>query len=174
MKSQLSYIIQLRNSLKPELRHMPLFQNGSAIIVENKERESLLEEKVDRNLWCLPGGLQELGETFEEVAIRELQEETGLIARKEDLNLIGIVSGKSRKNAYPNGDQVYNNTVLYSISNYTGELSCEYEELIDQNNQKFLLQRESKNLKFFSIKNLPSNLMDKDLIAKYIEYRNVK
>lgn len=65
-----SYIIKLRNSLKPELRHMTLFQNGSAIIVENKYKEILLEERVDRDIWCLPGGLQELGETFEEVAIR--------------------------------------------------------------------------------------------------------
>ena len=62
---ELSYILKLRNALKPELRHMPLFQNGSAIIVENKEKEILLEEKVDREIWCLPGGLQELGETFE-------------------------------------------------------------------------------------------------------------
>jgi len=29
---ELSYILKLRNALKPELRHMPLFQNGSAII----------------------------------------------------------------------------------------------------------------------------------------------
>lgn len=174
MENRLSYIIQLRNSLKTELRHMPLFQNGSAIIVENKEKEILLEEKVDRNLWCLPGGLQELGETFEEVAIRELEEETGLIARKEDLNLIGVISGESRKNTYPNGDQVYNNTVLYCISNYIGKLNCDYEELTDLNNNEFLLQKESKNLKFFSITDLPTNLMDKDLISKYIEYRNAK
>ena len=37
---ELSYILKLRNALKPELRHMPLFQNGSAIIVENKEKEA--------------------------------------------------------------------------------------------------------------------------------------
>lgn len=35
----LSYIIKLRNSLKDEFRHMPLFQNGSAIIVENEKDE---------------------------------------------------------------------------------------------------------------------------------------
>ena len=41
---ELSYILKLRNALKPELRHMPLFQNGSAIIVENKEKEIPLNE----------------------------------------------------------------------------------------------------------------------------------
>lgn len=94
---QLSYIIKLRNSLKEELRHMPLFQNSSAIIVVNEEKQILLEERVDRNMWCLPGGLQELGETFEEVALRELKEETGLVGKGEDLVLIKAVSGKSRK-----------------------------------------------------------------------------
>lgn len=70
MEKSLSYILRLRNSLKEELRNMPLFQNGSAIIVVNENDEVLLQHRTDRDLWCIPGGLQELGETFEEVAIR--------------------------------------------------------------------------------------------------------
>lgn len=170
----LSYIINLRNSLKDELRHMPLFQNGSAIIVENEKKEILLEERVDRNLWCLPGGLQELGETFEEVAVRELKEETGLDTKIEDLILINVISGETRKNSYPNGDIVYNNTVLFLVNKYTGDLSTDYEELTDNNNQNFSMQKESKELKFFNIENLPENLMDKDLIVEYIKYKEKK
>lgn len=82
---------------------MPLFQNGSAIIVVNEKRQILLEERVDRNMWYLPGGLQELGETFEEVALRALKEETGLIGKEENLILIQAVFGESRKSSYPNG-----------------------------------------------------------------------
>lgn len=37
MKGELSYILKLRNSLKEEYRHMPIFQNGSAIIVVNEK-----------------------------------------------------------------------------------------------------------------------------------------
>lgn len=166
---ELSYIIKLRNSLKGELRHMPLFQNGSAIIVVNEEGHILLEERVDRNMWCLPGGLQELGETFEEVALRELKEETGLVGKEEDLILIKAVSGKKRKNSYPNGDQVYNNTILYAIKKYSGALNCDYEEITD-NNVEFLLQKESKQLKFFHLNELPENLMDGDLIECYKQY----
>ena len=163
----LSYILELRNSLKPEFRNMPLFQNGSAIIVENDNGEILLQERTDRDSWCLPGGLQELGETFEDVALRELQEETGLVADAKFLSLVCIVSGESRKNSYPNGDQVYNNTVLYSVKQYTGALSCDYAELVD-NGGSFEKKHEFKQLKFFNTNNLPENLMDKDLINKYI------
>lgn len=169
MKNDLSYILKLRNSLKDELRHMPLFQNGSAIIVVNGKGQILLEERVDRNLQCIPGGLQELGETFEDVAIRELKEETGLTTTKENLILIDVVSGESRKNSYPNGDQVYNNTVLYAVKDYIGELNCDYEEITD-NNHDFIVQRESKQLRFFDIDSLPDNIMDKDLIDCYQAY----
>lgn len=47
---ELSYIIKLRNSLKEEFRHMPLFQNGSAIIVVNEKNQILLEERADREM----------------------------------------------------------------------------------------------------------------------------
>ncbi|HOO67947.1 MAG TPA: NUDIX domain-containing protein [Bacilli bacterium] len=167
----LSYILRLRNSLKDEYRNMPLFQNGSALIVLNDKNEMLLVERTDRDLWCLPGSLQELGETFEEVAIRELKEETGLMVAKNNLILIDVISGESRKNIYPNGDQVYNNTVLYLIKKYEGELNCNYSEIVDTGTN-FVNKKESKKLKFFDINNLPTNLMDIDLINRYKDYIN--
>ena len=170
----LSYILKLRNSLIPEFRHMPLFQNGSAIIVVNENGEILLQERGDRNLWGLPGGLQELGETFEQVALRELQEETGLVAFADDLELVKVVSGESRKNSYPNGDQVYNNTVLFCVKKYHGDLNGEYAELVDNNDGNFILQKETKTVKFFGLDNLPENLMDIDLIESYRNYATSK
>ncbi len=170
MNENLSYILKLRNSLKGEYRNMPLFQNGSAIIIENDNREILLLHRTDRDSWCVPGGLQELGETFEEVAVRELEEETGLITKEESLRLIKIVSGETRKNSYPNGDIVYNNTVLFLVKDYTGKLGSNYEEIVDMGNGYFVSKEEARGLKFFQINNLPTNLMDKDLIEAYIEY----
>jgi 8-oxo-dGTP pyrophosphatase MutT (NUDIX family) len=167
MEKKLSYILRLRNALKEELRNMPLFQNGSAIIVVNCNGEILLQHRTDRDLWCVPGGLQELGETFEEVAVRELNEETGLTSSIKNLILIKAVSGESRKNSYPNGDVVYNNTMLYVVDNYSGALGSNYEEIIDKGNGYFESVKESRGLKFFSLKNLPENLMDKDLIEAY-------
>lgn len=167
MEQNLSYILRLRNSLKDESKNMPLFQNGSATIVVNEKDEILLQHRTDRDLWGLPGGLQELGETFEEVAVRELNEETGLIAKTEDLILIKAVSGESRKNSYPNGDVVYNNTILYVVKKYSGVLGNNYEEIIDKGNGDFESAKETRNLKFFSLSNLPNNLMDQDLIEAY-------
>jgi 8-oxo-dGTP pyrophosphatase MutT (NUDIX family) len=165
--NKLSYILQLRNALQAEKRNMPLFQNGSAIIVVNQSGDILLQHRTDRDLWCVPGGLQELGETFEEVALRELEEETGLCAKLEDLNLIKAVSGETRKNSYPNGDIVYNNTVLFSVNNYFGNIGSNYEEVVDRGNGYFESMSESRALKFFSLDNLPDNIMDKDLIEIY-------
>lgn len=168
--SKISYILNLRNCLQPQFRHMPLLQDGSAIIVVNDQGKILLEERTDRDYWCVPGGVQELGETFEEVALRELYEETGLTAEVNDLILIDVISGESRKNSYPNGDQVYNNTALFITNKYVGNLNCDYEELVD-NVGTFEIKRESNKLEFFSLDELPSNLMDKDLIKSYRNYK---
>ncbi len=167
MEKILSYILKLRNALKNEFRNMPLFQNGSAIIVVNESGEILLQHRTDRDLWCIPGGLQELGETFEEVATRELAEETGLTAEAENLVLVKAVSGETRKNSYPNGDIVYNNTMLYITKKYFGTLGSNYQEIIDKGNGYFQSMKESRGLKFFSLETLPENMMDKDLIEVY-------
>ena len=106
----------------------------------------------------LPGGCQELGETFEETIIREIKEETNLDVNINDLNLINIISGKSRKHTYPNGDIVFNNTVLYEIKDYTGALKA---------------TDESKDIKFFNLDEIPENLLDMDLIEIYKKYKNV-
>ena len=72
-----------------------------------------MQERTDRNKWGLPGGCQDLGENLKDTAIREAYEETGLRLDSNSLILIDTLSGSLRKNSYPNGDIVYNNTSLY-------------------------------------------------------------
>ncbi len=98
------------------------------------------------------GWLQELGESFKDTIIREVKEETSVL--ESDLELIDIVSGAIRRNDYPNGDVVINNTALYCIKNYTGELKWD---------------KESKDMNFFDLDNLPKNQNDPDLIDIHIE-----
>ena len=141
-----------------ELRHrFVLLQDGAAAIIVNDKGEILLQSRADRDEWGLPGGCQELGETFEEAVIREVKEETNLDVLEEDLKLIKVVSGMSRMSSYPNGDVVINNTVLYLIDKYSGELKWDSE---------------SKEMKFFDLDNLPENQHDPDLIKVYRKYIN--
>lgn len=139
-----------------ELNHkFLLIQDGASAIIVNNKNQILLQKRVDNDKWGLPGGCQEIGERFEETVIREVKEETNLDVKEEDLKLITIVSGNSRKRQYPNGDIVYNNSVLFVIDTYTGELKCDAE---------------SKVLKFFDIDDLPLNQHDEDLIDAYKKY----
>lgn len=134
-----------------------LLQDGAAAIIVNDKGQILLQSRADRDKWGLPGGCQELGERFQDTIIREIKEETNLDVKEIDLELIDIVSGKSRRNDYPNGDVVINNTVLYYIRNYSGELKWD---------------KESKTMKFFDLDNLPENQNDPDLIDLYIQKVN--
>lgn len=129
-----------------------LLQDGAAAIIVNDQEQILLQKRADRDKWGLPGGCQELGERFQDTIIREIKEETNLTVKEEDLELIDIVSGPSRRNDYPNGDVVINNTVLYCVRKYSGELKWDSE---------------SKDMKFFGLDNLPENQHDPDLIKIY-------
>ena len=132
-----------------------LLQDGAAAIIVNEKGEILLQSRADRDSWGLPGGCQELGESFKETVIREIKEETNLDVEEKDLILVDVVSGKTRRNSYPNGDVVINNTALFCIKNYSGELKWD---------------EESKEMKFFNLDNLPEKQNDPDLIEIYKEY----
>ena len=143
-----------------ELKHrFVLLQDGAAAVIVNNQGQILLQSRADRDKWGLPGGCQELGERFQDTIIREIKEETNLDVKEEDLELVDIVSGESRRNDYPNGDVVINNTVLYCIKKYSGELKWD---------------NESKNMKFFDIDKLPENQNDPDLIQIYLKRRKNK
>lgn len=129
-----------------------LLQDGAAAIIVNENGQILLQSRADRDKWGLPGGCQELGERFQDTIIREVKEETNLDVNEEDLELLDIVSGATRRNDYPNGDVVINNTALYCIKKYSGELKWDTE---------------SKEMKFFDLDNLPQNQNDPDLIEIY-------
>ena len=90
-----------------------LLQDGAAAIIVNDKGQILLQSRADNDRWGLPGGCQELGERFEDTVIREVKEQTNIDVSEENLELIAIVSGNSRRNEYPNGDVVINNTALY-------------------------------------------------------------
>lgn len=154
------YPVLFRMALDDRINHIPFIQTGAAIIIRNEKGQILLQERTDRNKWGLPGGCQDLGEDLRLTAIREAFEETGIKLNPENLILIDTLSGESRKNSYPNGDIVYNNTSLYLTD----------VNLEDASSLKG--DSETKKLKFFYPEDVPNNLMDGDLIASYMSYLN--
>ena len=156
------YPVLFRMALDDRISHIPFIQTGAAIIIRNEEGKILLQERTDRNKWGLPGGCQDLGEDLRNTAVREAYEETGIKLDPKEIVLIDTLSGEKRKNSYPNGDIVYNNTSLYLADVF----------MSDTNNLKG--DTETKRLKFFAINEVPDNLMDSDLIDAYQQYLNKK
>jgi len=70
-----------------------------------------VEPKI--GFWCLPGGFMELNETPEQAALRELEEETGLVGKIEVL--LGL---------YATPSALYHTILMlgYLIKSYTGTL----------------------------------------------------
>jgi ADP-ribose pyrophosphatase YjhB (NUDIX family) len=55
----------------------------SVVVIEDGKILLVKHRKGNRQYWVLPGGRLEYGETFVDCAVRELQEETGLIIEAE-------------------------------------------------------------------------------------------
>ena len=64
------------------------------------------------------------------------------------MNLFGVYSGKDQFFQYPNGDQIYDVCVVYSTSDFHGEMLAEYGEVLE--------------LRFFALDELPGDLTPLD------------
>ena len=155
ISNKVGYPVFTRKCMGKLQHKFVLLQDGAAAIIVNEQGQILMQSRADRDMWGLPGGCQELGETMEETVVREVKEETNLDVREEDLTTIGVISGPTRRSEYPNGDVVINNTVLFLIDKYQGEV-------------KF--NQESKDMKFFDLDNIPENQHDPDLVEAYKKY----
>ncbi|WP_379133667.1 GNAT family N-acetyltransferase [Paenibacillus sp. sgz500958] len=134
----MGYIMNLRRQVGTQ----PLIMAGACVIVRDNLGRILLQHRVDNGCWGLPGGALEPGESMEDVARRELLEETGLLAG--ELRLLNVFSGESLYYRYPNGDEVYNVVSAYICDSYSGSLKAEESEV--------------KDLRFFAIPDIPREL----------------
>lgn len=130
LSSIIGYPVFLRICLMPKIRHkFPLLQDGSTLILLDTDDNILVQQRMDNGKYGFSGGCQELGEELTDVAIRECYEEAGLLLNKDKITDICEVSGLSRRNIYPNGDVVVNNTALHigCTIDCTGSLQKDYE-----------------------------------------------
>lgn len=106
---------------------------GTLII---KDGKILLQRRSDNGKWGVVGGLLEMGETYEEAAVREAYEETGLKVRLDEF--IGIFYHPDM--VWPGGDQAFVIGAYYKASILGGELTVDEESL---------------ELKYFDLDELP-------------------
>jgi 8-oxo-dGTP pyrophosphatase MutT (NUDIX family) len=85
---------------------------ASNLLVINDDGSILLQRRRDTGQWALPGGAQEIGESAGQCAIRECQEETGIVA--EITGFLGVYSNPAHIVAYTDGEirQQYENAYL--------------------------------------------------------------
>ena len=144
--------------LRQYVGHNPILTAGCGLLVFNENQEVLMELRTDYQSWGFPGGAMELGESFEETAKRELEEETGLII--DEMKLLEVMSGKDTYREYPNGDKLYDITAIFEVRRYHGKLK--------------IRDLECKKLRWFSLKEISENLSPMtekywDKIQKYYQ-----
>lgn len=142
--------------LRQYVGHKPIILPGAVVIMINEKNEVLLQKRHDGN-WGLPGGLMDLGESFEEVAKREVFEETGLTVG--NLKLLNVYSGQEYYLKVPNGDELYSATAVYFTKDVRGTMRVDYTE--------------SEKMEYFSVNQLPERLNEKEyqFISDYLKYK---
>jgi ADP-ribose pyrophosphatase YjhB (NUDIX family) len=117
----MDYILELRKFIG----HRPILMVGAATLVLDERGRLLLMKRSDSGCWGPPGGAVEPGEVVETAARREVREETGLDILEMDL--FGVFSGPELYYQYPNGDEVYNVTIVYLARRWRGTVGIDDE-----------------------------------------------
>ncbi|MFD1676856.1 NUDIX hydrolase [Alicyclobacillus fodiniaquatilis] len=136
------YVMELRKQIGTR----PIINACAGAILVNGQGEILLQQRTDNGCWAVPGGAMELGESFEETARREVFEETGFIVGK--LDFLCLNSGRHTFHRYPNGDEVYLACVIFTSTDFSGEIKFQKDETAD--------------LQWFHPNNLPANINQND------------
>lgn len=131
-------------NLRKLVGHQPLILVGAVtVLIDDAGRILLQQRKYPQNSWGIPGGLMELGESTEDVARRELFEETNLVVG--ELHLINVYSGPEQFIIAENGDEFYAVTIAYHSTDFNGQIKVDQSESID--------------FKFFYPDELPSGIV---------------
>ncbi|RTE07168.1 NUDIX hydrolase [Paenibacillus whitsoniae] len=127
--------------LRAYVGHQPLILPGAVAIIVNREGDILLQKR-NQTTWGLPGGLMELGESFEDTVRREVLEETGLTLGM--LTMLNVYSGADYHIKMANGDEFYAVTAVYITEEFSGELQVD--------------EIETHGLEFFALGDMPDTV----------------
>lgn len=91
----------------------------------NKAGEVLLIHKTDNDLWALPGGGVDVGESVADAAVRETKEETGFDV--EVTGLVGLYTNPTHVMAYDDGEVRQQFSICFTARIVGGELRTSSE-----------------------------------------------
>ncbi|MET9382803.1 NUDIX domain-containing protein [Streptomyces sp. NPDC002928] len=97
---------------------------ASAVVVDDAGR-ILLQRRTDNDMWALPGGAMNIGESLPDCAIRETHEETGY-----DVEIIGIVGTYTNPRhvfAYADGEVRQEFSICFLARPVAGQLAVSEE-----------------------------------------------
>jgi len=98
---------------------------AASAIVTNAQGEILLHRRSDNDLWALPGGAMELGESILQTVRREVREETGLDV--EPLRVVGIYTDPRYVVEYSNHEVRQQFSICFHCRVVGGELHVSSE-----------------------------------------------
>jgi 8-oxo-dGTP pyrophosphatase MutT (NUDIX family) len=96
-----------------------------AAVIRDSERRILLQQQHD-DLWSLPAGAIEPGETPAQAVVREVVEETGLLVRAE--SVLAVLGGERCRVRYPTNDEVEYVVTVFSCRVLGGALIASNDE----------------------------------------------
>lgn len=118
------YLKDLREKVGSGVLQIP----SAAAIVRDDRGKILLVKSSNSNVWGLPAGAIDLGETPAEAIVREVFEEANL--RVSPVKIVGVFGGEKFRYVYANGDRVEYFIVVFdceitggNLLNQDGEVS---------------------------------------------------
>lgn len=96
-----------------------------SVVIQNGAGQLLLIRRTDNDLYSIPGGGQEIGETLAQTVVREVQEETGITVRV--LELVGVYSDPKHVIAYTDGEVKQEFSICFRAEPVSGKLRTSSE-----------------------------------------------
>jgi 8-oxo-dGTP pyrophosphatase MutT (NUDIX family) len=119
------YLKDLRDKVGHDLLLLP----SAAVVVRDDAGRVLMGLHADKQIWVLPGGLIEPGETPADGAVRETFEESGLLV--ELSSILGVFGGKELVVDYANGDRASYVATIFKGRVIGGKMRADGEEILD-------------------------------------------
>lgn len=98
---------------------------AASVVVVDAGGRILLQRRRDNEMWALPGGVMELGESIADCARREVEEESGLVV---DLtSIVGIYSDPKHVFSYDDGEVRQEFSICFRASVISGDIAVSDE-----------------------------------------------